>query len=101
MSSDIIQADYDQLARIVQDLYGESDDLENLTHRIESMIDQLEGGGWLGVGADAFYSEMHQDILPGMERLINALHEAGNTVNQVSSLIRRAEEEAAALFAPG
>jgi WXG100 family type VII secretion target len=98
MPDDIVRAEYDELARLVQQFYGESDYVGNLTNQIKYLVDGLECGGWVGMGARAFYDEMYHDVIPGLERLIQALCDAGDSVNQISRIIRQAEEEAAAIF---
>ncbi len=101
MPDNIVRAEYDELARIVQQFYEESGCVENLTNQMKSLVDQLEGGGWMGMGARSFYDEMHHDVFPGLERLIHALCDAGSAISQISDIIRQAEEAAARLFLAG
>lgn len=50
--------------------------------QVEGLIDQLQGGAWRGVGAEAFYAEMGNLILPAMRKLEDALQFAEEGGNQ-------------------
>jgi WXG100 family type VII secretion target len=93
-----IQADYDELANIANQFMQESAGVEQLMTQINNMVGQLEGGGWIGRGAQAFYAEMHDLVNPGMQRLVRALEDAGGATKQVSNIISQAEQEASQKF---
>lgn len=93
-----IQADYDELANISNEFLQEAAGVEQLTNQIVSLVGELEGGGWIGRGADAFYAEMHDMVEPGLQRLARALEEAGGAMRQISNIISQAEQEASSLF---
>ncbi len=98
MSVDHIRADYDELSAIAQAFQQESQGVDALISRLQRCVDELEYGGWIGRGANAFYAEMHNDVFPALHRLANALLEAGDAVNRIGQIMREAEEAAAALF---
>ena len=98
MATDRIRADYDELAAIAREFQQEGYSVDSLIVRLRRCVDALEYGGWIGRGASAFYGEMHNDIFPALQRLANALLDGGDAVNQISQIIRSAEEEASALF---
>ncbi len=98
MPDDRIRADYDELSAIAHEFQQESQGVDALILRLQRCVDELEYGGWVGRGASAFYSEMHNDVFPALHRLANALLEAGDAVNRISQIMREAEEAAAALF---
>jgi WXG100 family type VII secretion target len=94
-----VQADYDELASIANQFAQEASSTEQLTNQIMSLVGELEGGGWIGRGADAFFNEMHDLVEPGLTRLARALEDASNAVKQVSNVLSQAEHEASTLFA--
>ena len=101
MAADIgrkIQADYDELANIANQFNQEAQATEQLTNKITSLVDELEGGGWIGRGAQSFFSEMHDLVLPGMDRLTSALENASSAIQQISNVLSQAEQDASSLF---
>lgn len=98
MPTDRIRADYDELAAIAHEMQQEGYGVDSLIVRLRRCVDALEYGGWIGRGASAFYSEMHNDVFPALHRLANALLDGGDAVSQISQILRDAEEEASALF---
>ncbi|MCZ7541408.1 MAG: WXG100 family type VII secretion target [Anaerolineae bacterium] len=98
MPTDHIRADYDELAAIAHEMQQEGHSVDSLIGRLRRCVDALEYGGWIGRGANAFYMEMHNDAFPALQRLANALLDGGDTVTQISQILRDAEEEASALF---
>ena len=102
MAADIgsskIQADYDELTSIANQFAQESSAAEQLMNQITNLVGQLEGGGWMGRGAQAFYAEMHDEVEPGLQRLAQALEDASSSVKQISSTISQAEQEASSFF---
>ncbi len=102
MAADIgsakIRADYDELATIANELGQESQAVEQLSTQIMNIVGQLESGGWVGRGADAFSAEMQDLVGPGMQRLMHALDDASNAVKQIGGILSQAEQEAASMF---
>jgi WXG100 family type VII secretion target len=93
-----IQADYDELTSIANQFAQEASATEQLTNQIVSLVGELEGGGWIGRGADAFYGEMHDLVEPGLQRLARALEDASSAIKQINNVISQAEHEASSLF---
>ncbi len=93
-----VQADYDELNNIANQFAQEAAGVEQLTNQIMSLVGELEGGGWIGRGADAFYSEMHDLVEPGLQRLARALEDASNATKQIVNIMSQAEHEASNLF---
>lgn len=94
-----IQADYDELANIANEFANEASAAEQLTNQITNLVGELEGGGWIGRGAQAFYSEMHDEVEPGLQRLMQALEDASSAIKQISNMMSQAEQEASFKFA--
>ncbi len=93
-----VQVDYDELANIANEFMQESAGIEQLTNQINNLVGELEGGGWIGRGADAFYAEMHDLVNPGLQRLGRALEDAGGAIKQISDILSQAEQEASFKF---
>ena len=68
-----VRANYDELAEISKKFEGESGHLRRRLDGIRRQMEQLEGGDWIGVGARAFYREMQSEVLPALQRLVQAL----------------------------
>lgn len=98
MSTRKIRADYDSLAQVAQAFGEQAGETRQTTQRLRQLLEVLQGGDWIGKGANAFYREMSADVLPTMARLASAL-EAGERVTlQISRFMKDAEEEAARAF---
>ena len=98
MFTDRIQADYDELEAIARQFDREGQDVERLLMRIRALVEELEGGGWQGQGARAFYDEMYQEVLPALRRLFDALYQASDATTQIIHTLRQAETEAGRIF---
>jgi WXG100 family type VII secretion target len=70
----------------------------HLLNALQRQVDQLASGGWRGRGADAFYAEMKDWVLPAVDRLVKALEEACRCTETLAERFQAAEREAAALF---
>jgi len=93
-----IQADYDSLESIANQFSQQASQVEQLSHKIDSLVGSLEGGGWIGRGAQAFYNEMRDEVIPGVERLCQALEDGSSAIKQIANIISQAEQEAGSLF---
>ena len=96
MSAPKIRADYENLTKIDQSLSRESDQIAAMTKNVQTNVDALRGGDWVGSGATAFYHEMDSSVFPSLKRLSTALSEAANSATRISQLVRQAEADAAA-----
>jgi len=93
-----VQADYDELSNIANQFMQESGAVADLMGKIQSLVSDLEGGGWIGRGAESFYAEMYDLVFPGMERLAQALEDGGQATKQIASIMSAAEQEASSQF---
>jgi WXG100 family type VII secretion target len=93
-----VEADYDQLTQVASRFAAQAQATEQTISRVQSSMSNLEDGGWIGRGSDAFFSEMHQEILPALQRLRQALEEANRVTNQITQTMQQAEEDASARF---
>ncbi len=93
-----IQADYDELADMAARFADEGEAVERLTRAIDRLVNDLCSGGWIGRGADRFYSEVFELVLPALRRLGAALYDTSDATSQISRIMQEAEEHAAGLF---
>jgi WXG100 family type VII secretion target len=95
-----IQGNYDALSQMAQEFCREAEASKDLTQQVRHVVDELMQGGWVGVGAQTFFSEMQDLVLPGMDRLFNGLNEASQVLQRIIALFRNAEAEAARYIQP-
>jgi WXG100 family type VII secretion target len=101
MTAPRVRADYDQLATIAKLFGQEGEATRQALHKITRQMEVLQGGDWIGRGANAFYAEMRQDILPALRRLAQALENGQQVSQQISQIMHEAESSAAGLFRRG
>ncbi|MFN8468709.1 MAG: WXG100 family type VII secretion target [Caldilineaceae bacterium] len=98
MNSHIVQANYESLERTAQRFAQQAEEQIQLARAVDRALAPLHNGGWIGRGSQAFFAEMHAEVLPALQRLIAALHEAEDVTTQMRQLMQEAEAEAARLF---
>lgn len=96
--ADEIRADYEQLEQITNRFASQQQAVQQMLQRVRGSMSQLENGGWIGRGSQAFFAEMNGEVLPASNRLQQALGEASRSVNEIAQTIRQAEEEASSVF---
>lgn len=94
----IVQSEYDSLEEIAQKFYGQAENIDDMRRDISGKFYPLIQDGWIGGGADAFNAEMHDEVLPAVRRLIDALEEACSTTRKVIRVLAEAEDESARQF---
>lgn len=93
-----IRADYEQLRRIASLFGRESQQAAQMLRRVKNQVETLRAGEWVGKGANDFYREMSNDVLPSLTRLAKALEQAQRTTDMINRIMKNAEEEAARLL---
>jgi WXG100 family type VII secretion target len=96
--ADKVQADYEQLGQVSSQFANQSQVIQELIQKVRSSVQQLEDGGWIGRGADAFFSEMQSTVFPAIQRLESSLNDASSTTKQIAQNMQQAEQEAQSLF---
>ena len=91
----VVRADYAELARMAACFAQQAEQSRRMLQRVRSEQATLQGGDWLGKGAQAFYAEMNGQVVPTLNRLVRAMEEAQRVTLQVSRLLKEAEDEAA------
>jgi WXG100 family type VII secretion target len=95
MPSSVVRADYDALKRTSQSFGQNANEARQSLQRLRGQMETLQNGDWLGAGANAFYGEMNETVVPTLGRLVKALDEAQRLTLQIGQLMKAAEDEAA------
>ncbi len=98
MSAPTIRSDYEQLKSVAQSFNAQGDAIQKVNQTLKADMETLKGGDWIGKGATAFYSEMNDQVMPTMQRLQRALTEASRITQQISQIMKEAEQEASSCF---
>lgn len=96
--SDQIEADYDQLEQVAMRFAMQAQATEQMLGTIRSRISNLENGGWIGLGADAFFAEMEGEVIPAIDRLCQVFQESARISRYSIQTLQQAEQEACSLF---
>jgi WXG100 family type VII secretion target len=97
MAADEIKADYEQLAQAVNRFDAQSQQIQQMAQSVQRSMETLRSG-WEGRGSQAFFSELQGKVLPGVNRLYLAMAQAAQVTQQISQVLRQAEEEASRPF---
>lgn len=95
MSSEIVQIDYEKVQALVQRFAKQHDSVNHLKSNLARTVEQLKQT-WQGDAANAFFNEVHADILPSFDRLLNVLAQAQAVSLEIKKIFEAAEREAAA-----
>ncbi len=91
---DSLQVDYEVLEEIITRFRHQGEDTFMLLRRLRQMVHDLQEDGWIGLGSQAFYTEMEYEVLPAVQKLAEALDDSGMTVQRLIDLFEQAEIEA-------
>ncbi len=101
MPASKVRADHDALKQIAQSFTANAETIEQTTQSLKGNLETLQGGDWVGKGADKFYAEMDSSVLPTYKRLSKSLHTASTVTKKISQIMQQAEDDATALFKGG
>ncbi len=96
--ADEIRANYDELDDVATRFQNQSQAIQEMMQKVTSSMDKLENGGWIGRGSDAFFAEMHGEVLPAVTRLQNVLSEGSQVTKAIVKTMQQAEQEASSPF---
>jgi WXG100 family type VII secretion target len=96
--ADVIRVDYEALTKIAGQFQNEAEAIELLLQAMRGSMTPLQNGGWIGRGSDAFFNEMESEVMPAVQRLADALQQAGAVSRQIGEVLQSAEEEAGSPF---
>lgn len=98
MASPSVRVNHDDLKSIQQKFRAEADAVQATNRSLQGNLETLQRGDWVGRGAQAFYQEMNNDVMPAMKRLAEVLAEAARAVQEVSKRMKAAEGDASAVL---
>ena len=98
MSAPTVRSDYDQLKNVAQSFSQQADTLNGMNQNLQGNVDTLQGGDWIGQGAQAFYKEWGDTVMPTLKRLQSALSESARITQQISQVMKEAEDNASRVF---
>ncbi len=93
-----IRAHYEDLEGIRNRFAQQADQVRQMSQNVRSKLEVLRDGAWIGEAANKYFDEMDSEVLPAVDRLINALEQASQATRQVSDRLHQAEEEASSRF---
>lgn len=96
--SDKIDVNYEQLQQIAKMFDTEADGIQQVLNSTKSRVDALVNAGWKGRGSETFFAEQQNIVLPSLNRLVKALHDASQVTQKVMQIYSSAEEQAKNLF---
>lgn len=94
-----LQIQYDDMDNIARMFDGYADSTQDHIQRIQSCMSQLQGGDWIGLGADKFYQEMEGDVMPRLKILQQGYEVAAAQVRRMSQMFQDAEQTIISFFA--
>jgi WXG100 family type VII secretion target len=94
----IRKLNYDDMSNIVKMFRSEAQDIDGLLKQTKGKVESLHNNQWVGQGADKFFGEMEQSVLPAVGRLVGALGHAGDVAQKIADTIRRFDEETKSFF---
>ena len=94
----IRKLNYDDMNNIVGKFKSEAQEIDSLLKQNKSKVESLHNNQWVGQGADKFFSEMEQSVLPAQARLVDALNHASDVAQKIADTIRRFDEETKSFF---
>ncbi|MCE7948163.1 MAG: WXG100 family type VII secretion target [Chloroflexi bacterium CFX4] len=101
MGASHIRMDYEAGKECSACFSGSAESIRGLLNSLQRQMEHLQGGAWRGRGANAFYMEMKDFVLPSVSRLVAALEEACHCTGTLAERFQAAEREAGALFVGG
>ena len=92
-----VQLNYDELRTVVKKFRNEGEDTVRLHSTMRDRVHDLHKD-WAGEGADKFFKEMENDLLPALLRLSSALFYAQDVMHKIIQIIQTFDEDTAGYF---
>ena len=92
-----VQLKYDELRTLVKHFKNEGEDLFALYIQTREKLDGLKSE-WVGEGANKFFEEMEQEVLPALKRASEACFSSQNVLMRVLTIINDADLETKKFF---
>ena len=94
----IRKLNYDDMNNIVGKFRSEAQEIDGMLKQTRGKVESLHNNQWVGQGADKFFNEMEQSVIPATGRLVDALNHAGDVAQKIADTIRRFDEETKSFF---
>lgn len=94
MCADIIEVNFETLETVGRRFEDRASNTHDIILNVTRRMEALQADGWMGRGAEAFYGEMTDEVLPQVRRLAAALEEAAHVTAQIMQTMSDAEHEA-------
>ena len=101
MPSDTIRGEFDGLANLAKIFARQAQSAQRTRSRLKGQVETLRSGGWLGKGANAFYREMDERLLPAFAQLEQAMSGADQLLRKVDKLLHDTEDDVTRIFREG
>ena len=88
---------YDELRTIVKKFRDEGEDVVQMHASMRARVQDLHKD-WIGEGANKFFNEMENDLLPALTRLAGALFYAQDVLHKIVKTIQTFDEDTAGYF---
>jgi WXG100 family type VII secretion target len=92
-----VQLKYDELRTLVKHFKNEGEDLFALYIQTREKLNCLKSE-WVGEGANKFFEEMEQEVLPALKRASEACFSSQNVLMRVITIISDADQETKKFF---
>jgi WXG100 family type VII secretion target len=92
-----VQLNYEELRLAVKKFRDEGEDIVQLHSGMRDRVRDLHKD-WVGEGADKFFKEMENELLPGLVRLSGALFYAQDVLHKIMETIQTFDEDTAGYF---
>jgi WXG100 family type VII secretion target len=93
----LLRLDYDELKYIVKAFKDSGEDVVQLHCQTRQKVHDLKGE-WMGEGADAFFAEMEEELLPAMARLAQAMFVGQEVLLKIMKIVEDTDLESADTF---
>ncbi|RMG77235.1 MAG: WXG100 family type VII secretion target [Chloroflexi bacterium] len=98
MPADKIEANYEVLENVSNMFQSSHEQLKSMFSNVKSCMESLLSEGWIGRGSDAYESEMNEEVLPQLQRLVDAMDQASQITRRIAQTMQDAEENAGSFF---
>lgn len=93
-----IQIKYDDFMDFVKSFERKEAWAQQTLNEFKDLADCINDKHWQGQGAEAFTREMHDVVIPGMDRFKQACDQAQQAIKQIHAAYKQAEQEAQGFF---
>lgn len=97
MAEEIV-VNFERLTTVSSNMQQQADQVQQLINALNPKIEDLRAGGWIGNGANAFYQEIDNLVMPTLVALKKALEETQDTFTQMATDFNNADDEISRLM---